>query len=82
VSQIEKLATHNRQLIWQSTAGPIRLMHMSLDHLKAASAALEHSIRINKCYPPLHPRRRHETHREYQLMNMQAEINWRNRNGH
>lgn len=81
MSKIELLATHFRTLIWQSRDGPIKVKDMTRGHLETVVSILEVSIRRNRCYPPTHERRRHESTREFQLNTMKAELKWRDRNG-
>lgn len=80
MSKSELIAGHDRLMIWEAAAGPIKVCDMTIDHLKAVTQQLRWLIRRNKSYPVFHPKRRHEVHREYQLTVMIAELEWRTHN--
>lgn len=81
MSKIETLATHNRDYIWEASNGPIKVRDMTRSHLNAAIEAMTWNVRRNSAYPPTHSRRKHEGHRKFQILTMQCELEWRDRNG-
>lgn len=83
MSKIELLATHNRNFIWRSSLGLVKVKAMSTSHLKATVQILEWRVQRGKAYsfPPTHPMTRRHDRNQRALKVMQAELEWRTRNG-
>lgn len=81
MSKIELLATHFRDMLWQSKDGPVRVKNMSTGHIEAVIRTLEWQIQKNSSYDATHIRRRHESTKKHQLATFKKELEWRDRNG-
>lgn len=75
------ISEHNRDLIWHSIDGPLRVRHMSASHIEVCIRIVERRLRRSRCFELGHPQRKYEPQNERYLRTFQSELEWRKNNG-